>query len=158
MSDANLDVISLSHDDFRCQVLDRLKLLLDNLPQQLPIRTPNESAFSLFLFYTIDKELLEKTGCEVSVLSDQLKNIFGWKARTTGDGVVVIDERGEAICAMHAVLADFWKHYPQNNVLRKWIFDILKGVERAYQLHNVSVCGILILGSLYLLSSEDSRS
>lgn len=138
------DVNSLSHDDFRCQVLDRLKLLLDHLPRQLPIRTGKDSAFSMFLFYTIDHDLLEKTGCEVSALSEQLKGVFGWKARTTGDGIVAIEECGEPICAMHTVLADFWKHYPQNNVLRKWIFDILKGVEKAYHFHNASVCGILI--------------
>jgi hypothetical protein len=33
------NVDSLSHGDFRCQILDRLKLLLDHLPRQLPIRT-----------------------------------------------------------------------------------------------------------------------
>src|ERR1700691_4517566 len=100
------DINSLSHDDFRCQVFDRLKLLLDHLPRQLPIRTAKDSAFSLFLFYTIDPDLLEKTGCEVSALGEQLKGVFGWKARTTGDGVVAIEECqcGEAICAMHTVL------------------------------------------------------
>lgn len=132
------DVISLSHDDFRCQVLDRLKLLLDHLPRQLPIKTAN-SAFSSFLFFKVDPDLLEKTGCEVSALSEQLKVIFGWKAQTTGDGIVSIEERGDAVCAMHKVFAEFWDRHPQNNVLRKWIFDVLKGVEKAYNIHNVAV-------------------
>ena len=65
----------LPHDDFHSQILDRLKLLLDNLPQQLPLRTAANSKFSQFLFkfFRIDPDLLEKTGCEVSALSEQLK-------------------------------------------------------------------------------------
>src|SRR6266446_8902337 len=96
-------VDSLSHNDFRCQVLDRLKLLLDHLPRQLPIRTTADSAFSSFLFFRINPDLLEKTGCKVSALSEQLKGIFGWKARTTGDGIVAIEEQGDAVCTMHNV-------------------------------------------------------
>ena len=132
----------LSHDDFRSQILDRLKLLLDNLPRQLPLRTgPDwaDSKFSQFLFFRIDPDLLEKTGCEVSALSEQLKGIFGWKTRTTGDGIVPIEERGEAVCAMHMVFAEFWERHPENNVLRKWIFDTLKGAEKTYHIHNVAV-------------------
>ena len=30
---------------------------------------------------------------------------------------------------MHKVLTDFWERHPENSVLRKWIFDVLKGVE-----------------------------
>jgi len=134
------NVDSLSHDDFRCQVLDRLKLLLDHLPRQLPLMTADDSVFSTFLVFRIDPDLLEKTGCEVSALSEQLKGIFRWKTQTTGDGVIAIEERGDPICAMHKVLAEFWECHPQNNVLQKWIFDILKGVEKAYHIHNATVC------------------
>jgi hypothetical protein len=137
--DINLNVDTLSHDHFRCQVLDTFKLLLDNLPRQLPLTTGN-SAFSTFLDFKIDPDLLEKTGCEVSALSEQLKGVFGWSARTTGDGIVVIDKRGAAVSAMHTVLAGFWERHPKNNILRKWIFDISKGAEKAYQVHNVAVC------------------
>jgi hypothetical protein len=139
-------VDSLSHDDFRCQVLDRLKLLLDHLPRQLPIRSAADSAFSSFLFFRIDPDLLEKTGCEVSALSEQLKGIFGWKGRTTGDGIVAIEERGDAVCAMHKVLKEFWECHPQNNVLRKWIIDVLKGVEKAYHVHEVAVRYLVVSG------------
>ncbi|KAF8154878.1 ribonuclease H-like domain-containing protein [Crassisporium funariophilum] len=133
------DVECLSHDDFRRHILDRLKLLLDNLPRQLPVKTAAESDFATFLFFRIDPDLLELTGCEVSALSEQLKKVFGWNARTTGDGVVAITERGDAVCAMHKVFTDFWERHPENNVLRKWIFDVLKGVEKAYEVHNMAV-------------------
>ena len=67
-----------SSGEFRV-FLDRLKPLLDNLPQQLPIKNATDSAFTSFLNFQIDPELLERTGCEVSTLSEQL--------RSTGDGV-----------------------------------------------------------------------
>jgi len=31
---------------------------------------------------------MEKTECEVATLSEMLKKVFGWSARTTGDGIV----------------------------------------------------------------------
>ena len=145
---SNSDLKSLSHGDFRRLILDRLKLLLDNLPRQLPTKSDTDSAFASFLFFRIDPDLLEKTGCEVSALSEQLKGIFGWQARTTGDGIIRIEERGPAVCALHKVFSEFWEHHPQNNVLRKWIFDVLKGVEKVYQVHNVPVCCFEVFGVL----------
>ena len=133
------DIELLSHEDFRCHILDRLKLLIENLPWQLPVKAAAESAFATFLVYRIDPELLELTGCEVSALSEQLKRVFGWNARTTGDGIVSITERGDAVRAMHKVLTEFWERHPENSVLRKWISDILKGAEKAYELHNIAV-------------------
>jgi hypothetical protein len=135
----DVSLASLSHDDF-CVFLDWLKPLLDNLPWQLPIKSAADSAFTSFLDFQIDPELLERTGCEVSALSEQLKRVFGWQARTTGDGIITIDERGPAVCALHKVLGNFWEHYSENGVLQKWIFDIVKGAEKAYHIHNEAVC------------------
>jgi hypothetical protein len=133
------DIERLSHEDFRSHFLDRLKLLIENLPRQLPVKTAAESAFATFLDFRIDPDLLERTGCEVSALSEQLKRVFGWNARTTGDGIVSITERGNAIRAMHKVLSDFWERYPENSVLRKWISDVLEGAEKAYKVYNMAV-------------------
>lgn len=50
---------------------------------------------------------------------------------TTGDGIVSITEHGDsdAVRAMHKVYG-FLERHPENtgNVLRKWIFDVLKGL------------------------------
>ena len=129
----------LSHKDFGSHILDRLKLLIDNLPRQLPEKTTAESAFATFLEFMIDPELLELTGCEVSALSEQLKRVFGWNAWTTGDGIVLINERGTAVSAMHKVLSEFWEHHLENSVLCKWIFDVLKGAKKAFEVHNMAV-------------------
>ena len=85
------DIEHLSHKDFRCHFLDRIKLLIENLPWQLPVKTEVESVFATFLAFRINPDLLELTGCEVSALSEQLKRVFGWNAR---DGIVSITERG----------------------------------------------------------------
>jgi len=76
-----------SHDDFR-HVLDRLKLLLENLPRSLPEKSLQELRFACFLNFSLDPDILEKTGCEVAALSEHLKAVFGWQARTTGDDIV----------------------------------------------------------------------
>ncbi len=138
----NLGVELLSQNDFRLIILDRLKLLLDNLPEQLPVKSTVDSAFSIFLDFSLDPDLLEKTGCEVSALSEMLKGVFGWEARTTGDGIVSIEERGPAISALHKVLLGFWSRHPENNVLRKWIYDVLQGIEKAYTVYNIPVRNI----------------
>ena len=65
----------------------------------------------------------------MTALIEHLKKVFGWNAQTTGDGIVSITERGNGVCTMHKVLTDFWERHPENSVLRKWIFNVLKGVE-----------------------------
>ena len=49
------------------------KPLLDNLPSQLPAKTALESNFGDFLKFQPDPDILERTGCEVSALSEHLK-------------------------------------------------------------------------------------
>lgn len=121
--------------------LDRLRLLLENLPIQLPRKTSGNSLFESFLplNFSLNQDLLEKTGSETSALSKHLKRIFGWQARTSGDGVVSILERGDAVLAMHQVLSTFSKKYPDDGVLQKWINDIIMGAEKTYELHNTPV-------------------
>ncbi|KAF9521628.1 hypothetical protein CPB83DRAFT_900472 [Crepidotus variabilis] len=118
-------------------VLDHLKLLLDNLPTQLPEHLDGTSKFTDFLNFSLDRDLLENTGSETSTLSEQLKRVFGWQSRTTGDGIVPILERGDAVCAVHGVLLSFWEKYPQDAVLQKWIQDIVEGAEKAYHTYRV---------------------
>ena len=57
---------SVSHEQFQ-QILDKLKLLLENLPTALP-SLGTSSAYLLFNDYQPDPDLMEKTGCEVSTL------------------------------------------------------------------------------------------
>jgi hypothetical protein len=90
----------------------------------------------------LDQDILEKTGDEVATLGEQLEHIFGWKTRTTGDGVIPILERGKAICALHPILKQYFEKYPDNNVLKKWIIDIALGAEKAFATHQVPVCGL----------------
>jgi hypothetical protein len=115
---------NISADEFPA-VLARLKHLLENLPTQLPSKNDVNSIYALFLDFSLDPELMERTGCEVSTLSEQLKRVFGWAARTTGDGIIPIVERGAAICALHDVFSAFFTKYPDNNVLKKWIIDVM---------------------------------
>jgi hypothetical protein len=129
---------TLSHDQF-LPILDKLKLLLDHLPTALPEKTEIDSMYGTFLQYSPDPEWMEMTGCEVSALSEQLKRVFRWNARTVGDGIVPIAECGAPICALHSVFSRFINKYPENNVLKKWIIDIAKGAEKVYATYDVPV-------------------
>jgi hypothetical protein len=130
---------TLSHDQF-IPILDKLKLLLDHLPAALPEKTEVKSTYGTFLQYSPDPEWMEITGCEVSTLSKQLKRVFGWDTRTTGDGIVAITKCGVPIEALHAVFTHFINKYPKNNVLKKWIIDVVKGTEKVYITYDEPVC------------------
>ncbi|KAG2116350.1 hypothetical protein BD769DRAFT_1778182 [Suillus cothurnatus] len=54
-----------------------------------------DSQYPSFLQFSLDPDILEKTGDEVATLGEQLESVFGWKARTSGDGVIPILERGK---------------------------------------------------------------
>jgi hypothetical protein len=123
--------------------LARLHSLLDpgNLPVNLPLcNESTESVYGNFLHFAIDPDLLEKTGDEVGAFNEQLKAIFGWKTRTTGDGIIPIKERGRALSAAVDVLSRFHKKHPNNAVIQKWGFDIGQGVEKVYKIHGCEVC------------------
>jgi hypothetical protein len=83
------DVESFSREEFS-EVLDRLKNLLTNLPSLLPSGDGPDSLYSAFLSFSLDSEILDKTGDEVATPGEQPEHIFGWKTRSSGDGIIQI--------------------------------------------------------------------
>ncbi|KAG1887116.1 hypothetical protein F4604DRAFT_1233114 [Suillus subluteus] len=124
---------SLTSQEF-VDVLDKLNILLTNLPSQLPLANDYyDSQYCSFLSFPLDPDILEKTGDEVATLGEQLESVFGWKARTSGDSIIPILERGKAICALHGILKLYYEKYPTNDVLKKWVNDITAGAEKVYE-------------------------
>jgi hypothetical protein len=128
----------LSDDEFK-EVLANLNTLLRTLPPQLPFKTLSESQFAQFQNFEPDPEMLEKTGCEVAVLGEDLERVFGWKARSSGDGMLPIKERGPGICSLHQAFSKLYIKHPGNNVLKKWVVDVANAVESAFLVHNTPV-------------------
>ncbi|KAG1729099.1 uncharacterized protein EDB91DRAFT_1160234 [Suillus paluster] len=120
-------------------ILEYLRILLQNLPTAFPVGSAFTSKYLAFLSFTIDAELLDRTGSEIGALNEQFKQIFGWQTRTTGSGIVAIEERGEPICAVVDVLEDFHVRYPTDNVIKKWAVDIGIGVQEVYSQHNIEL-------------------
>jgi hypothetical protein len=118
-------------------ILAKLDVLLTDLHSQLPRGDDFDSKYGAFLAFTLDEDILEKTGDEVATLGEQLEHAFGWQSRTTGDNVIPIVEHGEAICALHSILVDFYARFPDNNVLKKWIINITLGAEKVFSTHRV---------------------
>ncbi|KAF6748269.1 ribonuclease H-like domain-containing protein [Ephemerocybe angulata] len=120
-------------------VFARLHRLLHSLPNQLPERSPSSSKYGSFLDHSLDLDIFEKTEDEVATVSEQLKRVFGWDTRSSGDGIVSIEERGEGICAIEGFLRHWHEKYPEDNVLKKWIIDILRGAEKVYRDHGQEI-------------------
>ena len=77
-----------------------LELLVQNLPDALPSPPVEQSAYSIFLNFSLDLDFLERTEDEAGAFNEPMKAIFGFEARTTGDGILTITERGPSVCAM----------------------------------------------------------
>ena len=123
---------TLSHQDLG-PILNKIQLLLENLPNQLPskpVNGPNASQYALLVGFQPDDELLEMTGSRAGALNMHLKHLFGHAARSTGDGILPILERGPPICAIHNVLKDYCAEFPNDNMLKKLAIDITIGLKR----------------------------
>jgi hypothetical protein len=76
------------------EILSKLQVLLRDLPARLPCGDGLSSKYGDFLNFSLDDDILDKTGDEVATLGEQLERVFGWKSRTTGDTIIPIEERG----------------------------------------------------------------
>jgi hypothetical protein len=111
--------------------LSELKLLLAHLPAELP-SPPAQATKYPFLDFQLDPVFLERTESEVGAINESFKAIFGWDARTTGDGIISILERGNNICAVADVLTKYLTLHPRDGILEKWLIDIIAGVKKVY--------------------------
>ena len=81
---------TLSHHDLG-PILDKLRLLLENLPNDLPskpVSGHNASRYASLVGFQPNNELLEMMGSRAGALNLHLEHIFGHAARSTGDGVI----------------------------------------------------------------------
>jgi len=135
----------LSHQDLGL-ILDKLQLLLENLPNQLPSKPsdgPDASHYASLIGFQPNIELVEMTGSKAGALNVHLEHVFGYAARSTGNGILPIVERGPQICAIHDILSDYCNEFQDDNILKKWAIDITKGAEKVYNTHGVPVSCVL---------------
>ena len=122
-------------------LLTRLRLLLSptNLPAALPLQNGTGGAYSSLMNFQLDQDLLERTESEPGTVNERFKAIFGWKARTTGNGIIPIVERGEGLLAFVDVLSHYHAKYPLDEVLMKWGYDIVDAAEQVYRQYGLVV-------------------
>lgn len=123
--------------------LAELKLILENLPLTLPDPGPFSERFP-FLNYQVppDSEDLAEIGSIPGVINCALEVAFGWDARSKGDGILPILERGPGVCSLVDVLKLYQSSCdnPESDaILTKWVDDIRAGAEKAYKLAGISV-------------------
>ena len=82
------ETLSLQDLDPIGPILDKLQLLLENLPNQLPskpVNEPDASRYASLINFQPNDGLLEMTGSRAGALNMHLEHIFGHAARSTGD-------------------------------------------------------------------------
>lgn len=89
--------------------------------------------YRFFTEFALDPDLVEKTGSEAGAFNETMKEIFGWKTRTTDDGVLRFTERGDAVCAMAGVFDEAMTKYRGDAVVEKWLSDIVVGLQKTYE-------------------------
>lgn len=112
--------------------LDELQFILENLPHTLPC--PQFSHTYPFDGFQLNDEDVEDYG-PCGSINRALELTFGFEARTTGDGILPITERGPGVCALVDVLRLYQAHSgapDSDGILLKWIRDICNGAAKAY--------------------------
>ena len=69
-------------------ILDKLRLLLENLPNQSPskpVSGPDASRYASLVGFQPDDELIEMTGSRAGALNMHLEHVFGHAARSAGE-------------------------------------------------------------------------
>ncbi|THU80340.1 hypothetical protein K435DRAFT_874480 [Dendrothele bispora CBS 962.96] len=100
---------------------------------------PEAIQTKLLYLHTYLKHLPKKDIGEVGAINETFKRFFGWQARTTGDGILSITERGENdIGAVADLLEEYLKVYEDSDgnpdaVLVKWVEDIVDGCQKAIE-------------------------
>ncbi|KAI0643696.1 ribonuclease H-like domain-containing protein [Trametes meyenii] len=115
--------------------LDALRLILENLPDSL--QDVEKSDQFPFIGFVPDPIEVEEYGSIPSAINHALEISLGWKSRSTGDGIIPINERGKGVCSLVDVLKLWASNCPSpdsDGVLLKWITDIRAGAEKAYTL------------------------
>jgi hypothetical protein len=113
--------------------IEILRLYLSNLPDNLPLPPPHQSAYQ-FGSFAPDLEWLEEIG-EEGAVNRQLEIILGLRAR----GPIILKERGPGILALADVFETYLGRYPESEILRKWLSDMIGFATLSYETAQVKV-------------------
>ena len=95
--------------------LQDLRVLLENLLEDLPALPSDESEYPLIGF-KLDLAILCHTNGDVaSAVCESFRAMF------IDDGQTYLEEHGESICAAADVLGKYLTEYPENQGLLKWV-------------------------------------
>ncbi|KAF8581806.1 hypothetical protein K439DRAFT_1513241 [Ramaria rubella] len=100
-----------------------------------------------FLHFCLSAEEIDDKG-EVGALNQAFEVIFGFKSRSTGDGIILILKCGPSICAVANVLGSAVKKFPQDTILLKWIEDLISAATKASKDNTPTVARPLIVVKL----------
>ena len=113
--------------------LQDLRVLLENLPEALPVPPADESEYSLIGF-KLDPAILCCTNGDVaSAVCESFRAMF------IDDGQTYLDERGESICVAADVLGKYLIEYPDNQGLLEWVRQLTNAARKVYKTYEKEV-------------------
>jgi hypothetical protein len=101
------------------QLLD-LKVLLENLPVELPVLDADRSDYATFLPpFQIEEPVIQRVGGDIAkAVAETIQVAF------VVDGEIMITERGPAVLAVVDVLTVYLEKFPEHPSLKKWVNKI----------------------------------
>jgi hypothetical protein len=102
------------------RALDRLQILLNNLP----IPLPTSFAMYDFIYFSPDPEAVELYGSEEAALNNVLEATFAPKGRKVGPCPFELLEKGPGLVAVVEVLRDVLTKCPTSAIMAKWVEDL----------------------------------
>ncbi|KAK0465663.1 hypothetical protein IW261DRAFT_1613415 [Armillaria novae-zelandiae] len=105
-------------------------------------RLPGDMFEKVSVFKMTDSDEIQRLKEPDLAINESFKAIFGWRTRTTGDGILDIEEHGKhGIGAVADLLEGYLKKYREkkgspNAVLVKWVEDLSAGCVKIYHTHN----------------------
>ena len=122
-----------------------LKLLLCNLPEELPIGTSN--AFP-FINFVPNEEGFEE-GLTAAIVK-VFKDVFGWQdaGELAQNGPLILSARGANVAAAATILSTYLKHedcISNAGPLQQWIEKLTKITLNTFKHYNKEVCTVTLI-------------
>ena len=106
--------------------LDMIQLYLDNLPQTLPLPAKSKSTCRFFSF-KLNKDLVDDIG-EIGAINWELEVRLGQRQHG-----LKLREQGPGIQPLAHLLKDWTARFEDDVILKKWVFDILRAAQDAFE-------------------------
>lgn len=114
----------------RVDMISKLRFLLKNLPDSLPLKSAEDASIN-FLGFEPDPEWIDRIGTVEGAVNREIEVRVG--PRNNAEGTFKLTERGPGIEALADVLEKYTTEFPDDVILNKWVADSSRAAENAFR-------------------------